>query len=67
METQAKKTKGGPSEAIIQERKIMLAVRGEGSIFTRKEEIKSKIKSHFSKNQCFKNTHSHFQREVLET
>lgn len=42
METQAKKTKGGPSGAIIQERKRMLAVRGEGSVFSRKEKSKAK-------------------------
>lgn len=42
METQAKKTKGGPSGAIIQERKRMLAFGGEGGIFTRKEKSKAK-------------------------
>lgn len=62
-----KENQRGWSEAIIQERKRMRAIKGEGSIFTRQEKSKAKYEDNLTKNQCFKNTFLDFQREVLET
>lgn len=70
MEAQAKRTQGGPSGAIIQERKRMLITRGEGRIFPGNEKSKAKHREILTKkkkkNQCFKNTPPCFQG-VLET
>lgn len=62
-----KENQRGWSEAIIQERKRMRTIGGGGRYPHKAGEIKSKIRRHFNKNQCFKNTFLDFQREVLET
>lgn len=67
MEAQAKRTQGGPSEAIIQERKRMLITRGEGRIFPGNEKSKAKHREILTKKKKKKinvlKTHLHASRE----
>lgn len=70
MEAQAKRTQGGLSGVIIQERKKMLTTRGESRIFPENEKSKAKHREILTKKKkkksMFKNTLPCFQR-VLET
>lgn len=62
METQAKRTEGGPSGLSFKKEKEYLA-SGERAASSRGRRNQKQNKENFNKNQCFKNTHSDFQRE----
>lgn len=49
-----KENQRGWSEAIIQERKRMRAIRGEGSVFTRQEKSKAKYEDNLTKINVLK-------------